>query len=328
MRQTQIDISEFPCIPEEMLLAAKMGVLVPFVGAGVSMLAGCPSWSGFADGALKSFVHTKHLSRAQYDQLMGLPARVKLTLARDMESQHRVDINYKKILEPKSPNKIELAQRAYEGLRNLSRFVITTNYDEFLDKPLVYKAAKFSNEGFGSQVQINPNVIYKVDDISPQLFNRSDAIIHIHGSVKDRDSMVVTTTDYLNRYSIPHRGQESKYLKFLEILFRQRKILFVGYGLEELEILEYIFIKSRFKNNVDESQATSHFLLQGFFSHEAEIASNLVRYFKKFGIHLIPFLRDKNGYAQLVPIIENFVEKMPARDVSIQNDKALMEGLL
>jgi hypothetical protein len=75
----------FKKIPETLRLAAVQGTLVPFIGAGVSHLAGCPNWSEFANAALKFFVEAGKLSHAQFNQISSLPSRVKLSLALNLE---------------------------------------------------------------------------------------------------------------------------------------------------------------------------------------------------------------------------------------------------
>ena len=51
-----MEILRIPHIPDGLREAALRGILIPFVGAGASRLAGCPGWSDFADGALRYFV--------------------------------------------------------------------------------------------------------------------------------------------------------------------------------------------------------------------------------------------------------------------------------
>ena len=38
------EIPLYPPIPDRLRLAAKQGTLIPFIGAGVSQLGGCPGW--------------------------------------------------------------------------------------------------------------------------------------------------------------------------------------------------------------------------------------------------------------------------------------------
>src|SRR5580704_15549395 len=51
----------------------------------------------------------------------------------------------------------------------------------------------------------------------------------------------------------------------------QKNVLFVGYGLDELEVLEYVIGKARLTGEPGHREMR-HFLLQGFSSHEHEVA--------------------------------------------------------
>ena len=64
--------------------------------------------------------------------------------------------------------------------------------------------------------------------------DRNGNVVHIHGCVDDPDSMVITTRDYLDHYST------TEVQDFLRYLFEKKTVLFLGYGLEEIEVLEYI----------------------------------------------------------------------------------------
>ena len=56
-------IRPVPPIPQGLREAAQIGVLIPFVGAGASRLAGCPGWGDFAAGALRWLI--------EHDELEG-----------------------------------------------------------------------------------------------------------------------------------------------------------------------------------------------------------------------------------------------------------------
>ena len=83
----------------------------------------------------------------------------------------------------------------------------------------------------------------------------------------------------------------------------QKNVLFVGYGLDELEVLEYVIGKARLTGEPGHREMR-HFLLQGFFSHEHEVARSLVPYYRECGIELIPFLRDNLDWDQLIDVLE------------------------
>src|SRR5437868_14867775 len=90
----------------------------------------------------------------------------------------------------------------------------------------------------------------------------------------------MTTSDYITQYAAYNRTSrdpqtENPVLTFLDFLFRHRTVLFVGYGLEELEILEYVLAKG--PRGAGEVR---HYMLQGYFSHQETLVRNMDIYFR------------------------------------------------
>ncbi len=330
---TSIDrIPQLPNVPEELRLAARRGSLVPFIGAGVSQLAGCPGWNAFANGALKFFVEQGKLTHAQYDQMSRLQSRIKLSLALDLERRYSMPIDFTGLL--KSPDNKSFGEKAYYGLAQIGSTIITTNYDEWLDNPITEKRGLTSRDSSSDLPYLVRKSIYIRDEIDVRALDQKNTVIHIHGSVKNRDSMILTTTHYLDRYA-SHRidggkaDGENRFLTFLEQLFRLKSVLFVGYGLEELEILEYIVQKAgQVKAEKGEAEPPHHFVVQGFFSHEIEIARSLEAYYLQFGIGLLPFSRDERDWEQLVHVIEHLAREIPAHPTLPLQIQKEMEELL
>jgi hypothetical protein len=67
---------------------------------------------------------------------------------------------------------------------------------------------------------------------------------------------------------------ENRTLTFLSHIFQSKTVLFIGHGLEDLEILEYVIQEARMLSPREEVQAR-HFMLQGYFSHEYELTRSL-----------------------------------------------------
>jgi hypothetical protein len=87
------EIPPIPPIPPGLLDAAQRGKLIPFVGAGASVLGGCPNWGKFADGALEACIKAEKFNHGQHDQIRHLPPRVKLSIARAIEAEHNLKID-------------------------------------------------------------------------------------------------------------------------------------------------------------------------------------------------------------------------------------------
>jgi hypothetical protein len=143
--------------------------------------------------------------------------------------------------------------------------------------------------------------------------------------------MVITTRDYITRYANDRTeadaDRENRTLTFLSHLFANKTVLFVGYGLEDLEILEYVIQKARMLSPEGEAEAR-HFMLQGYFSHQSELMRSLTQYYRQCDIQLLPFQRDQKDWVQLIDVLEHFASALPAAaplDLQIQ---AEMEELL
>ena len=307
-----IQIDPLPKIPEALRVATSTRTLVPFIGAGVSQLGGSPGWEEFANLALKFFVTHGKLSHAALDQIMGLASRVKLSVALDLQSRHNLPIDFSSILKPATEEGKKRCERVYKDLSQLADTFVTTNYDDWLDQARV--------------------PFYKYEDLSMRNFGASNSVFHIHGSVLESSSMVRTTDEYLVRYA-SHKiakgpAGENAFLTFLEKLFELKTILFIGYSLSELEVLEYVLQKKGEGVN-KEGIEQKHFILQGFFTHEIELAKSLKEYFAKFGVELIPFSRDENNWDQLANVIEYLALELkignPLAVATLQEMKGLLE---
>ena len=143
--------------------------------------------------------------------------------------------------------------------------------------------------------------------------------------------MILTTQDYVRHYANDRLSgdpqRENRVLTFLEWLFDNKTVLFIGYGLEELEILEYVILKARRAGAV--AKEARHYILQGFFSHEHALQQSLQTYYmSECGIQLIPFLRDDKDWEQLIDVVEQFAQRIPASAPLVLQKAQEMEGLL
>ncbi|MBI4450266.1 SIR2 family protein [Candidatus Uhrbacteria bacterium] len=322
------DIPLKPELPEALRDAAFRGKLVPFIGAGVSTLAGCPTWEQLADGALRWLVEQGHFTHAQLDQLKTLNPRIKLSIARGFEQQHVTPIPFKELLRSAARGANERGSRIYSSLWRLANTFVTTNYDEWLDGA---RAASQPSVQGGTDASATlapaPRAVYfKRDDLTSAHLNQQNAVLHLHGSVNDPAGMVITTSDYVEHYRNDRLGEENPVLTFLENLFRTKHVLFIGYSLSELEILEYVILKTReFRT---EGLQPRHFIVQGFFSHELELKTSLEGYYNQCGIGLLPFLKDHKGHEQLLDVIEDFVARAPAAPLMLADEFQEMERWL
>jgi hypothetical protein len=321
-------------IPESLKNAADGEGLALFIGAGVSMLGKCPSWNDLADNALKKC--TKNL--AEFELLKNLAPRIKLSIACSLAKEKNQIIPFEELLHSHDKElKNQDANDIYKALCGLSNFIVTTNYDRWFEKyneqrniPNNDKLRKAHNEQpdmshSSKQLDIPKKERYYKKEGLENIEISKPFIVHLHGALDDPQSMVLTTGNYIERYasSTDKDGNElNQTLVFLRELFKQKNVLFIGYSLEELEILEYVIQKTKNGNK-------EHFILQGFFSFQDSVSKSMERYYKnECRITLIPFCRDDNDWLQLKHVIEYLVEEIPALSPTVIRAKQEMEALL
>lgn len=321
-----------PTIPAGLREAALIGKLILFIGAGASRLAGCPGWSDFADGALRQLIDKGKFTYSQLDQIKDLSPRIKLSIATTTAEETKTTIDYERLLHPKPREEHKKGRRLYNSLFALGNIFVTTNYDRWLDDGIV-EPAPGATPAAGPATLPSRSVrsIYNVSDFLPAVLTQPNTVIHLHGSVADASGMILTTRDYIRRYANDHRTgdatTENRALTFLEHLFEQYTVLFVGYGLEELEILEYVILKAPRQANTANNEAR-HYLLQGFFSHETALLRSMETYYlRECGIQLIPFLRDQKDRDQLLEVLKDFAQRMPASAPLVLQQEQVLEDL-
>jgi hypothetical protein len=278
----------------------------------------------------------KKFSHGQLDQIKHLSPRIKLSIARNLEAEHEFAIDYTKLINPKSGNENnESGSRVYRSLGQLGQTFVTTNYDAWLDTAVpdvkISVSMPAPEQDTTAAAPSSRKPFFEVNDFTPANLNQAKSVFHLHGSLANPASMVVTTRDYIMRYASDRNaedaGQENRTLTFLSYLFQTKTVLFIGYGLEDLEILEYVIQKARSLSASGEPQAR-HFMLQGYFQHEYELMCSMTRYYQQCDIQLLPFLRDHKDWPQLIDVLEDLAAKVPAQAPLNLQVQMEMEALL
>ena len=247
-------------------------------------------------------------------------------------TEHSKSINYKKILEPSAWQTDSRGLKIYGALGQLGQRFVTTNYDGWLDYMYPSAPSVSVPTGLPSTPSYATRQIYfEPVDFTAARFRDSDTVMHLHGSLQSQDSMILTMRDYISHYAndrgAANGDEENRVLTFLEHLFKDKTVLFVGYGLEDLDILEYVVQKARGVSRRDGE--VQHFMLQGFFSYETALAENMERFYREeCGIALLPFLRDSKNYDQLIDVLTDYARKIPATDPMVLQDLREMERMI
>ncbi len=301
------DLRELPDLPPEISQSALEGGFVLFVGSGVSMLVDLPSWSGLAWKALQDLCQRGCTNYSELEQLKNLDPKKQLSIAKIIASENGTDLDLKKYL-ARDTSDIGI----YKYLNRIGCVCVTTNYDELL-------SPRFQIKTDPSTTAYTITRVTRKEEFHAGLLNEPGTVIHLHGSVGFPDTMILTTEEYLKHYD--HRTVQN----FLMELFEKKTVLFMGYGLDEAEILEHILRRA----GVKYTEEKKRFTLQGFFISQDPLYRRLYAYYKKsFGIHLIGYIRDYKDYGQLEDISKTWAEQIEVRPTALVDDLDFMKGVL
>ncbi|TYP94858.1 SIR2-like domain-containing protein [Fodinibius salinus] len=302
-------LENIPEPPTEIIEAAKDNRLVLFIGTGPSISMGAANWNQFADNVLNQLRKKEIIDYAFIDQLSNLDPRKRLSIARSLAEEEGVEIDYKKSVMPSEKDSTE--SKIYEHLLGIGSHFVTTNYDDYLDQP-IHKPFESQDEARERKI-IDKNIIYNPSNINSDSFSEPNTVVHLHGSFSSEstEKLVITTEDYLNHYYYDN-DLKSGIRDFLEMLFDGFfTILFVGYGLQELELLEYILAKSEDSSEDSRTQQRTRFWLQGCFSHEKNTYAQLKKYYSEnFNIEMLLYSLDQKHYSALEDIMAKWGVKI------------------
>jgi hypothetical protein len=241
-----------------------------------------------------------------------LDPKKRLTIALQVAQVENKPLHLARLIEPQPTGD----SRVYEYLRSIGCAYVTTNYDRYLDRfPTQVAAASTKAATATSAVSPSPKLICRPHQFMAQRLREPGTVVHLHGSMDDPDSMVVTTSDYLSHYGEPHVQA------FLDELFNRFTILFIGYGLEESEVLEHVLRKGTSRRQLQ----ASRFMLSGYFSHQERTFGHMQRYYKEsFGVHLVPFGRDHSDHAQLEHVLQDWSGRLKVGSPLLADDLAFV----
>jgi len=301
------DLREIFDPPDEIIEAGLSGDLVLFVGAGASMLLGLPSWSGLAYKVLDDLRQNGFLNYSEIEQINGLDPKKQLSIAYAIAEDSGFNLDLVKHLTGESEG-----DSIYKAINDIGCPCITTNYDVLL-------SPRFIENKDGSITAAPENRVAEKDKFFAKLLNEPGTVIHLHGAISKPQTMIVTTKDYLEHYD------NENVQEFLGELFEKKTILFLGYGLEEAEILEHILRRG----SVSPTSDRRRFALQGFFQSQKPLYENLHNYYEKsFGVHLLGFVRDHDNYECLERIIKSWAPQIEVRKPPLAEDNDFLDEVL
>jgi len=276
------EIQQIPDLPDQIKDAIDRNTLAVFIGAGVSKTLGCDGWDDLSERLINRCIRTRNsngspcLGEQDADVLRGYDNKKKITICKQILDENGCEAAFFDEIEESlkaDPDKLK-TRNIYNELPGFRALFITTNVDEHFD-------VKFTE----------PKVAYQAEDFTKELDRNK--LYHIHGKLSDPASMVLTIPQYLTRYNT----QEFK--NFLTSIFAKYTVLFVGYGLEEFELLDFIVGKYRSGDKIE----LKHYILKSFKPGEERTLKFEEHYYNSMGINVIPYA-ENTAYGRLYDVIQ------------------------
>lgn len=280
-------IVPIPPVPKGIVEAVNRRKLAVFIGAGVSRLIGCKGWDELARNLVEKCYHSRKqdghtcINFRERETLLQMKDHKKvITICHHLLNESGLEHVFMEELKASLQDDKELSmhRNIYNELWGLRGVFITTNVDQHFDRKFEPKNILYKPDHFHSS-QVDPTKLY-----------------HIHGWLPVEDSLIFTVPQYIKRYNDPN------FKPFLRELFEKYTVLFVGYGLAEFELLDFLITK--FDSNTNKE--LRHFILLPFYRGEENILKFEEYYYNSMGISVIPYEKDERGYDQLYEVLKNW----------------------
>jgi tetratricopeptide (TPR) repeat protein/NAD-dependent SIR2 family protein deacetylase len=197
-------------VPTSLLESAKSKNLTLFIGAGLSFGIGLPTWKGLVVNIVKSLRDKEPLSEALLQALeSGAMEPIEVLEKVKHLKTFAIEILEKEIRkhDDKIPSKV------YSKLSPISSKIITTNYDQLLEK------------AYPHFVKITHSNAYRVAKMS----NYDKYIFKIHGDIEEPDKCILFREQYDELYT---KEQTSSSFELAKIL-SDHSFLFIGFSLTD-----------------------------------------------------------------------------------------------
>ena len=252
-----------------------------FFGAGISKLAGYKLWIELKNNMVDFYWNNRgdlsfdHKLQFDFSVTQNMKEHTDIIEAFDylyFLDKNLFDTGIKHIFSNDEKNEKIKIYHELSKLKNHNKFFITTNVDRGFEKYL----------GIGRDI---PNVYPKFN------LGQLPILTYLHGRIDDSTTWVFTRDQYDRAYI----NGTKPCAEFLEYIFNNYSVLFIGYGLMDIEIKQIISRTNKRKKHFW-IEATSRNILGSL-----SIKSTTLR--ENHNIELITYSIDEDGHSTAIDIV-------------------------
>lgn len=193
--------------------------IVPFIGSGLSMPFGIPNWGGLLKDMEPKF-EREYLKETFDDYIDNGELMEGLDFIKNKSLDYTKEVHLQdKIISIIKKKKLPFVKEQHHNYIDLlkfkSNFYITTNYDLILSDVI-------SNHN----EYTSPFTFEEIDDV-PSLHAGHNQVLHLHGHINKKSSMVVSNESYEKFYN------DSENKTKLSALIGSKTLLFLGFSFND-----------------------------------------------------------------------------------------------
>jgi len=263
-----------------------------FVGSGISLWAGLPTWSGMIEELAKFVeqgVGNADLVRAEAkkgDLLQAASYGFDKLTKQQIGEFVRASCRYGKARPHEIHRKIVLLG---------PRCFITTNYDDLIEQSL----REWQPDRFYRPPVTNRQLTETAEIVHARAV---DFIFKPHGDAADSESIILTREQY--RRLLPH-GENQAALESVKMLLASRPVLYLGFGLRDPD---FMYVRDLLANTY-KGGVRDHYAIM------ADVHEQEIDYWRRnYGIHLVSYNTierpdNSRDHAPLLSLLDSLLER-------------------
>ena len=298
-RMLQFQRDDFPDLHQ----AAENESIIFFIGAGVSKLYGCLLWDEMAVKLVQELREANIFTYAEQDILL-----------KDVRTNPRkvISICYRKCIDSNCLNIYEKAikdsvaikdpDKALKIYKKIFLIKATTHITTNIDLGLKEYVSLIQDAGENIKIYncMIPHDQERIRQVEYNIFKDRN-IIYLHGTIEHIQECVLPVEKYLSHYSENNELLNKLFSKINQI---KGIIIFLGYGLNEWDIIERVYKIREFPNHTE----CVAYLLSPIYTHEVTKFNLEKDYYKSFGVTPIPYIIDEYGYEKINSVLDNLAK--------------------
>lgn len=279
-----------PVVPNELLVAIARGDGIPFVGSGPSITAGFPGWRQLIELMLDWCVNHA-IDLPNKSDIEHLIKSTNFLLAADALRANMGEIQYHEFLrevfdQPSAPltefHQL-LPQIPFAG-------AATTNYETLVERT-------FRDSKPEESIEVFTHVDH--EQLGTVLHSKQFFVVKAHGTIERPETIVLGKKDYA---ALIHTSVS--YRTFLKALFLGRSVLFLGFGLNDPELL---LLLEELLEIFEGHTPIHHALIDVSHTTETEQKS----FESYYGIRIIPYTPSSPDHPEVTEFLRQILAKLP-----------------